>query len=89
MMRRRLASGKRLHASITSCIEYFLFDGTMAARVLSVAACSDTARLGISASPASLSIIGTRPTVESVTRLGCSARPSGSFSIRSAFIVAS
>ena len=89
MMRRRLARGNRLQASITSCIEYFLFDGTIAARVSSVAACNDTARLGISSSPASLSIIGTRPTVDSVTRFGCRARPSFSFSIRNAFMVAS
>ena len=89
MIRRRFESGKRLQASMMSFSEYFLVGGTIAWRCSSVAACNDTARLGISSSCASLSIIGTRPTVDSVTRLGCMSSPSFSLSILSAFIVAS
>ena len=89
MIRRRFETGKRLHASRMSCIEYFFVGGTMARRVSSFEACSDTARFGISSSCASLSIIGTRPTVDSVTRFGCMSNPSFWFSMRSAFIVAS
>ena len=44
-------------------------------RVAFVVACSDTARLGITGSFASLSIAGTTPTVDNVTRRGGIARP--------------
>ena len=89
MIRLRLLSGKRLQASMTACSPYFVLGGTIAARCSSVVACSEIARFGISGSAASLSIIGTRPTVERVTRFGGRATPSGSFNSRSAFIVAS
>ena len=72
-----------------ACSPYFVLGGTMAARCSSVVACSEMARFGISGSAASRSSSGTRPTVESVTRLGGRASPSGSFNRRSAFIVAS
>ena len=51
----------------------------MAARCSSVVACSEMARFGINGSVASRSSIGTRPTVERVTRRGGKASPSGSF----------
>ena len=89
MMRRRFDNGNRLQASMISVSEYFFVGGTIARRCSSVAACSDTARFGMRSSCASLSIIGTSPTVDSVTRFGCMSRPSFSFSIRSDFIVAS
>ncbi len=88
-MRLRFLSGNRLHASITSSIECLRFTGTSLSRTAVVVAWSDTARFGISVSPASRSSPGTRPTVDRVIRRGETARPFSSASIRSAFIVAS
>ena len=79
VIRLRLASGKRRQASMMACRPYFRLGGTIAARCSSVVAWSEMARFGISGSSARRSIIGTRPTVDKVTRLGGNARPSGSF----------
>ena len=70
VIRLRLASGKRRQASMMACRPYFALGGTIDARCSSVVAWSEIARFGISGSAASLSSIGTRPTVDSVTRFG-------------------
>ena len=58
-----------------SAMPYLRLSGTSSPRCRSVGACSEIARFGMIGSRASRSSAGSRPTVESVTRRGGSAKP--------------
>ena len=72
-----------------SLTPYFLLSGTSSPRTRSVGPCNEMARFGMTDSDANRSSAGSNPTVDSVTRRGGTAKPCGSASMRSAFMVSS